>query len=257
MKKIIYLILLAVIAVSCKDEDVLVPTALFIEDNPVELQANGETKTLEVKTTASSLVLENTDATWCTVTLSGNTLTVEVAKNNSLAGRETSINLVAPDRSLTLPIKQAGQPTKAVEVLSGWASSFQPNNASEGDIKYSFDGNAGTMYHSKWGETQETYELIYYLKGAPKLAMISYYPRSNMGNGTFGKIEILASTTSDPDNFTKIMDATCIQTTPYTPTHIELTTFVENTHAVKIIVDGSTSKGGFASCTEMEFYAVD
>lgn len=249
--------LIAVMAFSCKDEDVLVPTALFIEDNPVEIQANGETKTLEVKTTASSITLENTDASWCTVTLSGNTLTVEVEKNNSLAGRETSVNLVAPDRSLSLPIKQAGQPTKAVEVLSGWASSYQPNNASEGDIKYSFDGDPNTMYHSKWGETQETYELIYYLKDSPKLALISYFPRSNMGNGTFGNIEILVSKTGTPDNYTKIMDATCVQTTPYTPTHIELTTFVENAHAVKIIVDGSTSKGGFASCTEMEFYAVD
>lgn len=249
--------LIAVMAFSCKDEDVLVPTALFIEDNPVEIQANGETKELEVKTTASNITLENTEASWCTVTLTGNTLTVEVEKNNSLAGRETSINLVAPDRSLLLPIKQAGQPTKAVEVLSGWASSYQPDNASEGDIKYSFDGDMNTMYHSKWGEAQDTYELIYYLKNSPKLAMISYYPRSNMGNGTFGNIEILVSKTSTPDDFTKIMDATCVQTTPYTPTHIELTTFVENAHAVKIIVDGGTSKGGFASCAEMEFYAVD
>lgn len=242
MKKIFICILTVITCISCKEDEIPVPTALYVGEDQIEAAIGGETKTIDVKTTASDLALKATDVSWCKTTLNGTTLTIEIQKNNSLAARETSIELVTPDRSLTVPIKQAGQPTIPIEITDAWASSFQPDVDGEGEIKYSYDKDMTTLYHSHWTILSDKYELIYYLKGAPTLALMTYYPRTNGGNGTFGKIEIYASTVNDPENFKKIMDYDC--GLKATPSYIELKDPVPNAYAAKIIVDASSSKGG-------------
>jgi len=252
MKKILLITLTAFLLFSCKEDDVLVPTALHVDENPISIIANGETKVLEVKTNASSVTFVPTEAAWCNTIYEGNKLTVTAEKNNSFATRETSIELIAPDRKMTVAIQQESQPKMRLEVTSAEASSFQEGEG----IEKSFDNDYTTIYHSSWSKTDDQYELTYYLKDAPSLALISYHPRPGGGNGTFADIEIFASTIDSPDNFVKIMDYQCDPKATKV-TDIELPSLFMKPQAVKIIVDGSTSRGGFAACSEMEFYGVE
>lgn len=247
MKKIILLMLATVAFFSCKEDDFPVPTALYFETTSATIIADGESLSIPFETTASQLTTTLlTEADWCTVKIEGKNLVVTAQKNNSIAARETRVKVAASDRDITIPIKQEGQPTVKLKVIGAAASSFQ---SGEG-IEKSFDGDYTSIYHSSWGVKDETYTLIYTLQsGTTALDLISYYPRSNAGNGTFGKIEIYAITTSSAE-YVKIMDYDCKQVG--TPSHIELPTSVKNPVAVKFVV--ISGKGGFASCAEMEFY---
>ncbi len=255
MKKIILLILATVTFFSCKEEDYPVPTALYFETASATIAANGETVSLPFKTTAPELTLTMlSEVSWCTVKIEGENLVITAEKNNSIAGRETSVKVAASDRDITIPIKQDGQPTVKLTVVSGTASSF---HSGEG-VENSFDGDYSTLYHSEWGIDESPYTLIYNLEtGATALDLISYYPRTDTGlNGIFGKIEIYVSTTTNSE-FVKVLDYDCGGTSVTSvaqrqPSHIELPTSIKNPVAVKFVV--LTSKGNFASCSEMEFY---
>ncbi|MDR2949883.1 MAG: discoidin domain-containing protein [Prevotella sp.] len=249
MKKILLLMLVSIVFFSCKDDDILTPTSLaFEEENPI-LEAGETSKNVPFKTTSPtiSVALEDETVTWCTVTIEGENLVIKTETNESYAARETNVKVIASDRETSLTIKQNGRQSVKMTILSATASSFQEGE----EIEKSFDGNVETYYHSNWSEKKDTYELIYKLQeDAPSLDLISYYPRTNAGNGTFGEIEIYASTKAN-SNFVKVAEYDCKMVG--TPSHIALSTSVINPVAVKIVV--KTGKGGFASCCEMEFYA--
>lgn len=254
MKKIILLLLVTVVFFSCKDEDHPVPTALYFEETSATIVAGGETVSLPFKTTAPELKLTMlTEATWCTVKIEGENLVITAEKNNSITGRETSVKVATSDRDITIPIKQEGQPTVKLTVVSGTASSFHSGE----DIDKSFDGDYESIYHSEWGIDESPYTLVYNLSDtSSSLDLISYYPRPGTGlNGIFGKIEIYVSTKENSE-FVKIMDYDCggetVTAANKQPSHIELPGTIVNPLAVKFIV--LTGRGGFASCAEMEFY---
>lgn len=249
MKKILLLILVSIALFSCKDDDVLTPTSLAFEEENPTLEAGETSKSVPFKTTSPtiSIALEDETVTWCTVAIEGENLVIKAETNESYAARETTAKVTASDREALLTIKQNGRQSVQMTILSATASSFQEGE----EIENSFDGNLETYYHSNWSEKKDAYELVYYLQeDAPSLDLISYYPRSNAGNGTFGEIEIYASTKANSE-FVKVTDYDCKMVG--TPSHIALSTSVVNPVAVKIVV--ITGKGGFASCCEMEFYA--
>lgn len=252
MKKIITLLMITVVLFSCKDDDVPIPEPLFIGENEVLFTVDAETKEYTIISN-SPVTMKAPEVDWCTFTLDGLKLTIVAKQNTSLPGREATLEFINDIRTITVPVKQAGHPTTPIEIERGTADSEQSGE----EMVKSYDKDKGTFYHANWGDSRKegSFELIYYLKGAPKLALISYYPRDGGGNGTFGKISIYVSTTDDKENFEKIMDYDCAQSKEVS--HIELSKFVPNTYAAKIIVDGATSRGGFASCAEMEFYGVE
>ncbi|MCD8164704.1 MAG: BACON domain-containing protein [Bacteroides sp.] len=252
MKKIVTLFMLVLTVCSCKEEDTLIPEPLYIGDKEVLFTVDAEKKEYEIVSN-SPVTMKAPELDWCTFSLEGKKLTIQAKANTSIPGRETTLEFTNAVRSITVPVKQAGHPTTAIEIDHATADSEQPGET----IDLSYDKNPSTFYHANWGDSRPegTFELIYYLKGAPKLAMISYYPRVGGGNGTFGKISIYVSTVDAKEDFVKIMDYDCARSKEVS--HIELATFVANTYAAKIIVDGSTSAGGFASCSEMEFYGVE
>ena len=250
MKKILLLMLVSVTLFSCKDDDVLTPTSLAFEEENPTLEAGETSKSVPFKTTSPtiSVAMEDETVTWCTVVIEGENLVIKAETNESYAARETNVKVTASDREASLTIKQNGRQSVKMTILRATASSFQEGE----EIEKSFDGDKEkTYYHSNWGEKKDAYELIYYLQeDAPSLDLISYYPRSNAGNGTFGQIEIYASTKANSE-FVKVADYDCKMVG--TPSHIALSTSVINPVAVKIVV--ITGKGGFASCAEMEFFA--
>ena len=249
MKKILLLMLVSIVLYSCKDDDIPVPTALYFEEETPTLNADETSKAVPFKTTSPTLTvaMEDETVTWCSVSIEGENLIIKADPNTSYAPRQTNIKVVAIDREASLTIKQNGIPTVKLTIQSASASSFQKDE----EIEESFDGDYNSYYHSNWGQKDDTYTLIYNLQDdAPSLNLISYYPRKNAGNGTFGKIDIYVSTKANSE-FVKITDYDCGLVG--TPSHISLPTSVENPVAVKFIV--LTGKGGFASCAEMEFYA--
>ena len=147
-----------------------------------------------------------------------------------------------------------GHPSIPLTVTGATADSEQSGE----EIWKSHDGDYTTFYHANWGDSRPngTFELVYTLEGSPTAVMVAYYPRPNIGNGSFGNVEIQISTTSAPTTFVSVGNYTCNKSTPLTPTYMEVEP-VANTHSVKFIVDGSTSKGGFASCAEMEFFGIE
>lgn len=252
MKKIFVLFLIVTTLFSCKEDDVPVPEPLYIGEKEVIFTVNAETRTYEIVSN-SPVTMETMEANWCNCTLEGKKLTIEAAANTSLPGRQTSLIFTNNVRTITVPVIQSGHPTTLIAIDYATADSEQNGET----IDLSYDKNYSTFYHADWGDSRKegSFELIYYLKNSPKVAMLSYYPRPGGGNGTFGKIEIHVSTVADKDNFVKNTEFDCAQSKE--ASHIELVTFVPNTYAVKIIVDGATSRGGFASCGEMEFYGVE
>lgn len=252
MKKIVALLMITTVLFSCKDDDVPVPEPLFIGEKEVVFTVDAEVKTYEIISN-SPVTMKAPTLDWCDFKLEGKKLTIDAKANTSLPGRETTVEFTNHIRTITVPVKQSGHPTIPIEIDHATADSEQEGET----IDLSYDKNYETYYHAGWGDSRKegVFELIYYLKGAPKVAMVSYYPRSNGGNGTFGKVTIYVSTTDDRDNFIKNTEFDCAQSKEVS--HIELETFVPNAYAVKIIVDGATSRGGFASCIEMEFYGVE
>ena len=140
-----------------------------------------------------------------------------------------------------------------IEVVSGEASSFQPNS---GVIENSFDGDKNTLYHSNWSNAGKDYfpiTLTYNLKANTKaIDYLIYYPRTSGHNGHFKEVDILISTQENED-FVKLSshDFKGVGT----PSKIEFDKTIINPKAVRFVVKSGTGDGqGFASCAEMEFY---
>lgn len=257
---------------ACKDEDPVTPSMYVGETTTYALSANGETKTIELQANVAMTLNTQSTAEWCTVTLSGNKLTVVVEANNTFETRTTTVEVSIPGKAEILTFKQGGQPAVKFQINSATATSEHEGN----EIANSYDGvtDGGAHYHSNYGNDVEnngksaSYELDYTLEPNPvlELAMVAYYARPKGGttnlpvcsNGTFGAVEVWVKTTDKPE-FTKVKDYTCGDPTNAPadypiPVYITLDEPIAGVTDVRIVVDGTSSKGGFASCAEMEFY---
>jgi hypothetical protein len=279
-------LLMASAAVSaCKDDDPVGPPSLYAEYRDFAFSPMGETKEIELLSNTNEISIDREyTADWCEVSLSGKILTVTVSPNSTYLTRNTSVDVTIPGKFETLNFVQAGQPTAKFVVDTGYASSEQfsvdeKTGTRNGDLMiYSYDGRLGSAhYHSAWNmpEPNGTFELVYKLKPNTNLSLlaIAYYARpkkddgtlfSNgyaLANGTFGKVDVLTST--DGISFTMAKKdyvignpKTKIHSTYPLPAYITLEEPAANIAAVKIVVDGNTSVGNFASCSEMEFYGI-
>ncbi|MDR0414700.1 MAG: hypothetical protein LBH84_04710 [Prevotellaceae bacterium] len=257
---------------ACDKDEPTGPPALYVgEELTFSLAPAGETKTIVLQTNVEVQLDKTSTAAWCEVSLSGKTLTVTAAPNTSLAARTTTVVVFIPGKSETLTFEQGGQPTAKMQVESASASSEQPGEP----ISRTYDGVVADIYHSNYGDGGMTFELTYQLKPAPtlELAMIAYYPRSNKGNGTFGTVSVEVEVNGSGGFEQVLTDFACggvdlipgagpdggsttqEQRDEYPDVvYIELDRPVANVTSVKIIVDGSTSRAGHATCAEMEFY---
>jgi hypothetical protein len=265
-------LLMGVAAVTaCKDDEPEQTPSLYVgEVTTFVLSASGETKVIELQANvAVSLNTQNT-AEWCHATIEGNKLTVVADANTALAARTTTVEVSIPGKAETLTFEQGGQPTAKFSVTGATASSTQTNYP----IANSYDGvtDGSGHYHSDWNVKDNSYELTYELESNPvlELAIVAYYARPKTistttqlpvcSNGTFGAVEVWVATTANP-TLTKVKDYTCGDPTNAPadypiPAYIMLDEPIPGATAVKIVVDGATSKGGFASCAEMEFYGI-
>jgi hypothetical protein len=257
MKKIIFvLITLVFIASSCIDDKIPVPTAIYVgEKNAFTLSANGETREIEVMTTAPLKLEKEEDVDWCNIELvENNKLVVTVQPNARLVGRSTTAKLVASDKELELVLEQSGQPSIAMAVSRAEASS----TAAGYDLGVSYDGDLGNGFFVTL-TTDPVHEVIYFLEPTDKVQLvgITYYPRlpnagGTVANGNFSTGSILVSQVGSPENFQKVMDFDVKRTIQ--SAFLEFPAAQTNVHAVKLVINGgAASQAGGASFREVVF----
>lgn len=263
---------MAAVAISAceKDKPSGAPSLYVGEVTAYTLLPDGETKTITLQSNVQIGLDVSETADWCHVSLSGNTLTVRVDRYDGFVPRSTKASVyIEGGQYVELTFSQLSRQVAILyQVDSGTASSTHDMDV----IDYTFDGvtvaEQGRIYHSDYGDTVTPYSsvtLIYYLHPSQvmNLTMIAYYYRQNFsegrGNGTFGKVDVYTST--DNVNFTeRKKDFSCGNHSlpnmyPF-PVYIQFDEALVGVTAVKIVVDCNTSKAGFATCAEMEFYGV-
>ncbi|GHT20244.1 hypothetical protein AGMMS4957_06550 [Bacteroidia bacterium] len=251
--RIFALLALVCVASSCKEDAILVPTALYVgEETTFTLSANGETREIEVNTTAN-LRLEKEETDWCTVELAGNKkLVVTVKPNEKIVGRNSILTLHAPDRKLDVTIAQRGQPNIAMKVVSATASS----SAAGYSIDVSYDGDLGNGFFVTAVDAAATHELTYVLEPTNELQLVgvTYYPRlpnanGTVANGNIGTGTVWIAKNATPTNFEKVRDFDLEKTIK--TAFIEFPSPITDVYAVKITADGSASQANSFSCREI------
>ena len=109
MKKIIYIMALfaAFLITSCENESyrAFTETQVDIEESNVTFQAIGGTGTIVVASTEQSFTATS-DQTWCTLSTSGNTVTVTVPENFSQSGRGALVTIRSGEKTNYVPVYQ-------------------------------------------------------------------------------------------------------------------------------------------------------
>ena len=164
---------------------------------------------------------------------------------NDLLGFMSQIN---PDFRYKPVVAPTG--TK-VAVKSATASCFQPGE----NIDRALDGNLNTLYHSPWdGKIDFPVILTFDFEGVSQIDFFKYYPRTfDQPNGLIGKVEIRASTQSDP-KLKKIDVHDFYYTTA--PDYCRFSKPLKNPTRIELRILSAMSWEGLnhVSCAEMEFY---
>lgn len=196
------------------------------------------------------------DANWL-MAMQGSTidghasLTINVQPNSDNR-REAVVKVSSLTRNYNITIRQYGvngveaEEDFQVKPTGATASSEQPGS---GNIKYSYDDDPETMYHSHWTDTRMPVTLEYYFSGQESIDYIDYVPRMGGGNGAFGKLSVEVATNASRSNYQAIGDFDFQEQA--TSSRINLPESMKAT-GVKFIVKSGT--GGFASCAEMKFW---
>jgi hypothetical protein len=109
MKKIIYMmILFAAVMTGCEEDSyrTLSDSQVEIEKSNVTFTAKGGTGTIEVSASALP-VTATSDQSWCSVSVSGNIITVTAGENVSMLGRTALITVQSGNKINYVPVSQA------------------------------------------------------------------------------------------------------------------------------------------------------
>lgn len=105
MKKLFILILFGIYLAGC-DDDNNEPLEFSIVSSDVNIPAGGGEGTIKVS--AFNDFSAVSDEEWCTVAVSANVVTVSVPSNGELVNRTTMITINSGDKTLKVPVTQAG-----------------------------------------------------------------------------------------------------------------------------------------------------
>lgn len=164
------------------------------------------------------------------------------------AAQELFMTSIAPISELviTIPEDFKYKPTK------GYASSYQEAE----EIEKAFDGNYSTIYHSSWEGATSPITLRFDFDNID-LDYLVYHPRTTGSNGLFKEVQIFY-TTADSEEKIKLGDydfeGSKLATT------IKFPTTLKNVKSIEFqVISGVTDSSGkmYASCAEMEFYALN
>ena len=131
------------------------------------------------------------------------------------------------------------------------ASNFEPGRDKEGDIKFAYDNDMNTFYHSSWNNTTFPITLNFHFTDTEQIDYIVYNPRVGGSNGNFKEFELYYI--NQNDEAIKIKDYDFQGSTDAST--INLDTPIQNPKAIRFVVKAGV--GNFASCAEMEFYTAN
>ncbi len=161
----------------------------------LQFPTGGGEETVTVETDLPKIAATSDSKEWCTVTLTGNTITVKVEVNNELIQRRAAVTVKGEGVTQRIDITQSGVPTDAIAedvkitVASGRADYFYPGQ----EIEKSFDGNFQTYFISNWGSGTDTrfpFNVEYNFTGVPSMDYFIYYPKGGTTNGLLQRLEV-------------------------------------------------------------------
>lgn len=179
MKNTLIIISTAFLLASCGNDAIPVPTGLLVEETVLTFVAEGETYMNRVYTTSSNLAVTvpQADGDWLAAQMEDGYLVITCQRNESIAGRSSTITLDAGDISGTVRITQNGLPTQKIGVVSATANSQQNTSGNE-SILVTYDNDYGDdHWHSAYSDLRPLYILTYTLAAAPSIDLIYVLPR--------------------------------------------------------------------------------
>ncbi|MDR1004564.1 MAG: discoidin domain-containing protein [Prevotellaceae bacterium] len=213
----------------------------------------GGSASIGIVTNSASISAQVADD-WCTATIDGSFVKLTAGANADHM-RRTTVTITGSDGgSATVSVGQFGSADQKLTASNATASSQESTDnegSNGGPVAFAIDGNTATYWHSAWATSAPApHWANFHLDNAASLDFLRYYPRQpSGGNGNFGEIEVWIKTTSDAD-YVHAMDYNCGMKA--TMSEIVLPKSYTNVEQVKIVVN--TGTGGFASCSELEFY---
>ncbi len=262
-------------------------SALVEGNASITLEDNQATEMIIPAYARYNFSLSSTD--WLKPTVSKNQIILSVDENTTATSRTALLTLrgtqgISTTLSVTQPgwditsAAQAAIEASLVEVVRSKDAGEHTNGKAQSgnELKYSYDGDPSTIYHSSWDgfdpdNSSEWPVLEYYFtsKNAPEtesveIGKIVYVPRSSGGqNGNFGlvNIEIATWSAEAEDNLTW----TAISEQPYdfkkssAETHVAIPEDMQKgIRGIRFTVQTGMSENKpercYASCAEMRFF---
>ncbi len=252
------LFLLFTLFISCKGEEELPVTTPFIEisNQTVQFARLAASQTCKVNTNMDDIKCEVTSgADWCQASYANEVLTIAVVSNHAYQSRTGTVTLVGGDIKATVTITQDGKGSSIgqvgddlkIEATSAKASSHQPGE----EIEKTLDGSLNTIFHSPWvADEYMPVTLAYHFEKVERMDYLVYHPRTDGGvNGNFRELELYVATAEEPEP--KFYGTYDFQGSSVAST-ISFSPALVNPTQIKFVV--KSGKGGYASCSEMEFY---
>lgn len=128
--------------------------------------------------------------------------------------------------------------------MTATASSFQPGD----DPANALDGNAATLWHTKWSPPHLPESITLNLGGSYDVNQIKYLPRAGAHNGTITKYNVFVST--DGVNFTQVASGT------WARDDREKSAVFGKVTATHVKLEAIEGVGNFASAAEINVFSV-
>lgn len=245
--------------------------SILVSPETSTVTADAQSLSLSIQANVDYLLPDLGETPWITITSKDQSkkphqIILSIAANATMAERSATLAFRSKDVSpeiirevvitQTAPTDYSGEGGSAIgsdekiTVVSGSASSYQGG----GEIEKSFDGDMGTIYHSKWDNSSTSYfpiTLEYHFAGAETVDYLVYHPRQTGSNGHFKEVELWVKK-SDGD-LKKQGDYDFKGTGE--PKKVDFSPALVGVTAFRFVVKSGAGDGqGFASCAEMEFY---
>ncbi|MCL2561320.1 MAG: M60 family metallopeptidase [Rikenellaceae bacterium] len=267
MKKLLFSAALSLAAMfvvtSCKSVDNVTPLYINVSTPSVDFDRYPGSREVGFDSNAGELeavVTPIAARSWCNVKIEGTRLVVSATNNTQSGVRSATITLTGrqgkgveatvnvSQRANTVNANQLPNDVK-ISVASATASEFSPGQP----IENSFDGNMGTLYHSRWsGRTQFPVTLTYNFNNVPAMDYLVYHARSDGGtNGNFRRFDLYVA--HGGNALAKYGEYDFNGSSGY----LSFSETLRNVTAVQFVVHSGMgdSQGQYVSCAEMEFFA--
>ncbi len=187
---------------SCTDTETrIIENSLVVVDK-VAFGSGASTQELNVESDIldALTVLVSENDTWCTTSVEGNVLKVNVTDNPLQKNRMTVISLSAKNQKQDILVTQKAygfSKDKEVKVnrvtTTSFAEGFEPEKM--------IDGDPATYFNSQFGAiTEWPFYLDFYFDGVDRIDYLVHTPRQDSGNkwGAIGQLEVWVATEENP-----------------------------------------------------------